>query len=123
MSEIELHVGRLADWVRTLDGCPECWVGVQIVEDPLFTYRGEKWEVPREALKSMSQYEGRFRELLSKGYSWVNINFGGIYQGNAIIFVEYPREASGTPKDKVSVNCSGPLGYEWDLTDKLCVID
>lgn len=123
MNELETHVRTLVEWVKTLDGCPESWSSIQIVEDPLFTYRGKNWEIPRESLKPMSQYEDRFRDLLSKGYSWININFGGIYQGNAVVFVEYPRESSGVPKEKVTVNVSGPEGNVWDLTTKLCVLD
>ena len=123
MSNLEFHLQRLSEWVRTLDGCPDSWADIFIVEDPSFYFRGETWKVPKESLKNAKQYEKRFNYLLRKGYSWININFGGIYQGDAIVFVEYPRKASGIPENKVSVNFSGPEGYEWDLTEKLSITE
>jgi hypothetical protein len=122
MSDLELHIQRLIAWAHTLNGCPESWSDIQIVEDPLFTFRGETWKIPEDALLSIKEYEGRFSELLMSGYSWVNLNFGGIYNNNAIVFVEYPRQFSGCSKGQVSVNPSGPEGNEWDLTRKLCIV-
>ncbi|MCP4978002.1 MAG: hypothetical protein GY931_17780 [Maribacter sp.] len=122
MSELEVHIQELFKWVRTLEGCPQNWNGVQIIEDPSFSIRGKVWKVPKESLKSIKEYEGRFEELLEKGYSWININFGGIYNDNAIVFIEYPNQSSGLPKDKVPVVPSGPFGHEWDLSNKLCII-
>lgn len=122
MSDLELHIQRLTGWARTLNGCPECWSAIQIVEDPLFSYRGETWKIPESALMSVKEYEDRFGELLLSGYSWVNLNFAGIFKNNAIVFVEYPRQSSGCSKAKVSVNLSGPEGKEWDLSKKLCVV-
>ncbi len=93
MSDLEFHVQRLIRWVHNLEGCPESWADILIVEDPSFCFRGETWKIPKESLLTIKQYEGRFNELLKRGYSWVNINFGGLYLGNAIVFIEYPKEA------------------------------
>jgi hypothetical protein len=109
--------------MRTLDGCPENWIDILIIEDPMFHVRGEEWKVARKSLLTPGEFENRFNELLARGYSWININFGGVYQNNAIVFIEYPKESSGVPKEKVSINQSGPQGYEWDLDKKLCVVE
>jgi len=121
MSEIEFHLQRLTEWVRTLEGCPKKWNDILIVEDPSFSYRGKEWAIPQTALINSKLYESRFSELLNRGYSWINLNFGGLYEGNAIVFVEHPKEASGVPADKVSVNPSGPEGNKWDLTKRLLI--
>ncbi|MCI5207403.1 MAG: hypothetical protein D3910_01090 [Candidatus Electrothrix sp. ATG2] len=124
MSDLEFHIQRLIAWVQTQEGCPSNWSDIQIVEDTMPPLRkGELWNIPKKSLQSIKQYEERFNELLMKGYHWVNINFGGIYQKRAILFIEYPRNSFDAPKDKVSVNLSGPAGCEWDLSKKICVIE
>lgn len=122
MSELELHINNSLEWIRTLSGYSDDWSDIKIVEDPLFEVRDETWNVQNNAFMTTDQYESRFSELLNMGYSWININFGGIYQNSMIIFIEYPRESSNIPKDKVSVNPSGPMDDTWNLNEKLVVV-
>ena len=123
MSDLDLHIQRLIEWAHTQDGCPKNWADIQIIEDPSFSIRSEKWKASKESLMSIKQYEEIFNDLLNKGYSWININFGGIYKNKAIIFIEYPSNPINIPKEKVSINYSGPEGYEWDITEKLCITE
>jgi len=123
MGDLELFIHKLTEWVHSLNGCPENWLDLKIVEDSSFIIRSEAWELPKAALLSVMEYEDKFSDLLSSGYSWINLNFGGIHNDTAIVFVEYPKHSSGCPKDKVTVNLSGPDGNEWDLSKKLRIVD
>ncbi|XCN71635.1 MAG: hypothetical protein Q3M24_15140 [Candidatus Electrothrix aestuarii] len=124
MSGLEFHVQRLITWVSTLEGCPASWSDVRIVDDSLQPLCNEKrlWEISRNSLMSIEQYEERFSELLAKGYHWLNLNFAGVYQDSAILFIECPANSANIPKEKVSVNLSGPAGNEWDLSKRLIII-
>jgi hypothetical protein len=122
MSDLEIYIQRLIGWARTHYDFPENWSDIQIVEDPFFTYRGETWKIPEDAFMNVNEYEGRFSDILMSGYSWVNLNFGGIYNNMAIVFIEFPHQSSGCSKAQVSVNLSGPEGNIWDLSKKLCIV-
>lgn len=119
MADFEHHINKLFSWVQSLEGCPDQWSGVLIVEDPEFELRQSQWNIPNDSLMSPEQYNARFEFLLERGYSWININFGGVFNGKAVVFIEFPKQAAGIPKHKVPVNFSGPCHREWDLTDKI----
>ena len=121
MTELENKLEKLIQWGCSLNDFPRKWSEILVIEDPLFKFRAEEWEVPRTSLNSITDYSSRFNKLLNSGYSWINLNIGGLYQGKLIIFIEYPREPSGYPKGKTSINYSGPEGNIWDLNSKLSI--
>lgn len=56
-------------------------------------------------------YADRFDELLGAGYSWLNLSIIGILNEELIVGIEIPRESSGVPAGKTSVNMSGPMRF------------
>lgn len=115
MSDLVTHLARLQDWLREIGSPP--WKHVLIFEDPKETTS----RMPRTMLKTVSEYEQRFEELLDSGYSWINLNGAGILEGSLVVVVEFPRESVGAPRDKVSVNLSCPTNLvrsdpSWDLS-------
>lgn len=113
MTEIEAHFSSLTRFIREQCGAPE-WGKVFFLEssDVKYEASNEVWggymRVPRMALRPMHEYHERFDSLLNQGYSWINLNAAGIFDGNLLVIVEIPNYKSGTPRNKVAVNLSGP---------------
>jgi hypothetical protein len=61
-----------------------------------------------EWLSCQCEYRERFESLLDQGYSWINLNAAGIFDGNLLVVVEFPNYKSGIPRNKVPVIPSGP---------------
>jgi hypothetical protein len=84
---------------------------------------GGYMRVPRTALRPMDEYRERFESLLGRGYSWINLKAAGIFDGNLLVVIEFPNYKSGIPRNKVSVNLSGPSHKEgvpqWDIGARL----
>lgn len=104
---------RLKEWLACRDDFPG-WREVRIIEIGRGT-RDERvgegpyiWRVGEDAVSTPATSAARFEELMSAGYSWINLSCYGILDGVAVIAVELPCSAAGTPKGKTSVNISGP---------------
>ena len=64
--------------------------------------------VVAEKLRAPKAYEERFEQLLAKGFSWINLSYYGVLDGNGLVVVELPRETSTLSPRPTSVNFSGP---------------
>jgi hypothetical protein len=89
-----------------------------------------KCHVRKDELRTPSEYENRFNELLQVGYTWLNLSCYGIYESFLIVAVEVPSATvphatpSGwSPKGEprtlypgcaTSVNLSGPANIVRD---------
>jgi hypothetical protein len=128
MSEIDAHFLSLSKFIRDECAAPE-WEKVFFAESSDIKYEasddvwGGYMRVPRTALRPMDEYRERFESLLGRGYSWINLNAAGIFDGNLLVVIELPNYKSGIPRNKVSVNLSGPSLKEgvpqWDIGARL----
>jgi hypothetical protein len=102
---------RLRAWLASLDGFPG-WRDVRIIEvGPRTDVAGigaRVWRAAEDAVRTPDAYSARFEELLGAGYSWINLSCYGLLGDVAMIAIELPRETSGIPSGKTSVNFSGP---------------
>lgn len=62
----------------------------------------------RSSLVSPRAYEGRFSELLSASYAWINLSYVGLLDHNALVLVECPRGQEVRSTTRTSINLSGP---------------
>ena len=76
------------------------------------------------SLVSPDAYEGRFRELVGLGLSWINISCYGFLNNSLIIGIEIPNSI-GKPSARTSFNFSGPplcvLQKDWDAREILSI--
>jgi hypothetical protein len=113
MSEIDAHFLSLTRFIKEECAASE-WRNVFFAESAEIEYEptDEVWggyiRLKRMALKPMGKYRERFEALLDQGYSWINLNAAGIFDGNLLVVVELPNYKSGNPRNRVSVNLSGP---------------
>ena len=88
---------------------------------------GEIDLIPKSALISADEYEKRFDELLNMGGGWLNMNAMGILNNAFIVQIEFPLRGINAPRNKVSVNYSGPAMYNkeplWDLSSKVKILE
>jgi hypothetical protein len=79
--------------------------------------------VRRKNLRSPSEYEDRFDELLSMGFPWINLWACGVLGDSLIVAVELPRTRPDEPCPTTSVNHSGPTersrAARWSATEDL----
>jgi len=66
-------------------------------------------KIPRHVIFNFENYESRFEEILSQGYSWLNINFVGMIENSLFIFIETPNNESNILQKSASVNVSLPV--------------
>ena len=125
MNDLEKHLNRLISlfpqWSNGLS-----WSQVLFLESTSFTY-GKVSRIPYSALIPSKDYAKRFDQLLHSGYHWINMNASGIWKDNLIVVIELPGYKSDSPRDKVSVNFSGPMILEgkpqWDLSNRIEVVE
>jgi hypothetical protein len=102
------------------------WSQVLVVEQQSIIWK-EIELIPKSALTSADEYEKRFDELLSIGYDWINMNAKGILDNAFIVQIEYPLRSINAPRNKVSVNYSGPSIHNeeplWDLSTKVKILN
>jgi len=106
MSLIE-SIQKLELWLRSLGEAPN-WSDVVIVEKYTPGTENNPSEIPKSELKTIAEYEERFNELMERGYSWLHLSGDGLIKGKLFISVNYPNQSSGCPKERVSINMSGP---------------
>lgn len=83
--------------------------------------------ISKSALIPANEYEKRFDELLNIGYDWINMHAKGILNNFFIVEIEYPNKSINAPRNKISVNYSGPATYDnqprWDLSSLVKVLE
>jgi hypothetical protein len=119
METLDQALVRLKTWLSASDNFPG-WKDVRVIEIGRGTqFQGAEGTpgtryVAESAVFAPSSYAPRFEELLSAGYSWLNLSLYGMLGETAIIAVEIPRASVGTPTGRTSVNLSGPPGSRWN---------
>jgi ketosteroid isomerase-like protein len=87
--------------------------------DPHVRY-DRRWIVEPGSLLTAAEFAPRFNEMLTAGYSWVNLSAHGVFREALIVGVELPRETTGVPVGLTAVNYSGPPNAlngapDWDF--------
>ncbi|MCU0974237.1 MAG: hypothetical protein MUF80_09845, partial [Burkholderiales bacterium] len=60
------------------------------------------------SLHDVDTYRARFRNLVTRGWPWINLQAAGLLRGHLLLVIETPtNELSGAPW--TSVNISGPI--------------
>lgn len=131
MKNPDIHFLNLARFIKERCDAPD-WEKMVFVENRDIKYEpsSEIWGgyivVSQNSLKSIDEYRERFWALLGQGYSWINLNAAGIFHENLLVIVEVPNQKHTTPRNKVSVNLSGPSlknGVpQWDIRKKVSII-
>jgi len=102
------------------------WSHVLFVESTSIIY-GKVSKIPRRAMIPMNDFAKRFDELLDSGYYWINMNAFGIWMSNLIVVIELPIYKVDIPRNKVSVNFSGPSIIDekpqWDLSERIEIVE
>ena len=118
------HFNDLLAYFRPLKNLS--WSRVVVIEQQSITWENPQF-IPKSALISADEYEKRFDELLSMGYAWINMNAKGILENAFIVQVEFPLKSINAPRNKVSVNYSGPMIIDgkplWDLSSKVKLLE
>jgi hypothetical protein len=82
--------------------------------------------IRQESLRTPSEYETRFEELINSGFSWLNMSCYGVYKHLLIVGIEIPCTLPhGDQASCLSVNYSGPpvsvIQSEWDASEILSI--
>ena len=88
-------------------GAPSSWSRVLLVEDASITH-GAPSLIPRGSLVPAADYADRFDAHLGAGHSWINMSAAGILDDALLVIIELPGYENNVPREKVSVNLSGP---------------
>jgi hypothetical protein len=125
MNDLEKHFNRLALFMKEWNA-PSSWSRVLFVEDESITH-GIPSYIPREALVSMEDYAAKFDAHLDAGHSWINMQAAGILGDTLLVLIQLPRYKNNVPRDKVSVNFSGPAMMNsdslWDASGKYIIVN
>ncbi len=77
------------------------------------------WQVTRESLVTLENYEQQFHTLVQAGYSWTNLSLHGVHEDSLVVGIEFSSESSKVPPGKTSINFSGPAirsgKVDWQL--------
>jgi hypothetical protein len=124
MNDLEKHLNQLAEFMNEWDAPP--WSRVLFVEDDSIVH-GIPSYIPHTALISMEDYAPRFDAHLDAGHSWINMEAAGILGNTLLVLIQLPRYQNNVPRDKVSVNFSGPTKMNsdslWDASEKYIIVD
>ena len=84
------------------------WMGVSFVEG--FWLEPKAISLSRDAVIPSERYAARFAELMSAGYSWINLHAAGVHGGRLLVSVELP-PGGPTGATRTSVQLSGPFAF------------
>jgi hypothetical protein len=108
MSDLDLHLARLMTfsqrWTKELS-----WSRVLFVEEKDIEWKSGRSCIARSALWTHDDYRARFDEHLNAGHGWINMNAAGVLDGSFVVVIELPNYQNTAPRDRVSVNISGPI--------------
>jgi hypothetical protein len=106
MSELQRHLERLTSWLNSRQQ-PLSWSCILIAEDADIKH-GTISSLSRSALATPDEYSARFEEHLNAGHSWINMNAASVIEDTLLVVIELPSYSNTVPREKVSVNLSGP---------------
>jgi hypothetical protein len=125
MNDLEKHLNLLASSAE-LWGAPPSWSRVLFVEEASVTH-GAPSLIARSSLLPMADYAARFDTHLAAGHAWVNMNAAGVLGDDLLVVIELPRYQNSVPRDKVSVNFSGPAILDgepqWDASKMYRIVE
>jgi hypothetical protein len=117
---LEQTIARLLDWGCGAPGQPPRPGSVRIAEVTSRSRTGSTLQFRVAELRSVNEYEERFRQLVGSGYAWINLNYCGELRGHGLVLVEHPTSPT-RPGDAPSINFSGPprcmADASWDARD------
>ena len=65
----------------------------------------------------------KFKELLQKGHSWINVNFVGIVDDLIIITIEEPNEENDAKLTSVNLSLPSTQVNNWNASEICSIID
>jgi hypothetical protein len=123
---IHEHIGELRRWLRDELDAPTI--------DEAFVVELSREEIgaahlalSRDRVKTPEAFEARWAEIVSRGYSWINLSCYGLHGRTMIAAIELSREPTGVPR--ANVNFSGPPNDprtgtpQWDGRDRIRIVD
>jgi hypothetical protein len=126
MNDLQKHLNQLTCFFSKWSKQPPSWSSVSIAEDTNIEH-GKVIRIPRWALATPEEYAPRFDQHLDAGHSWINMNAAGILDETLLVVIELPKYVNTVPRDKVSVNFSGPSvkdgELQWDATERIIITD
>lgn len=125
MNDLGKHLNQLISFMKER-GAPSSWSRALFVEDTSITH-GRPSLIPRKSLIPPEDYAARFASLLDAGHSWINMNAAGILDDALLVVVELPSYKNDVPREKVSVNFSGPSIMDgkpqWEASEGYRIVD
>lgn len=122
--ELDWYLNRLIESIKSLEDAP-VWRSVTIVEG--FIADDEVQKLPRNTLHTTESFSDRFKEIVTRGHSWVNLSVAGIFEENLLVSLEAV-SSSVYEGGLTSVNLSGPMNKVrwregWKLDDFIEIVD
>jgi hypothetical protein len=115
MSDLQKHIDQLISFIHDWTKESLSWSRIFLVEAANVNYE-KTILVPQSALSTPEEYATRFDSHLNTGHGWINMNAAGILDNALLIIIELPQYFNSVPREKVSVNFSGPNMSRWDAT-------
>jgi len=104
---LDWYLGYLHRWLLDL-GVPE-WDDILLTEDVVWDAQSRRI-VQLGELHTADDYRGRFTDLATRGWPWINLHALGLLNGRLILSIELPAyEPTGA--SPTSVNISGPSNW------------
>ncbi len=122
MHDLQKHLDRLISFFPGWSEQPLSWSCVLFAEAMNIKF-GKVIQIPRSALATPEQYAAQFDKHLNAGHGWINMNAAGILDETLLVIIELPSYVNTVPRDKVSVNFSGPNMRRWDVSGYIKIID
>lgn len=120
------HLQRYQTWLKTLDGAP-AWARVVFVNAPDVQRPPFPTDITRDQLLSPEQFEEVFESYMDGRYTWINFECLGVIDGTLFLthFVssQGPADEPHVPRDRISVNFSGPeTGSKWNAAARMRIV-
>jgi hypothetical protein len=128
MNDLDLHLVGLMTfsqkWTKELS-----WSHMLFVEEKDIEWRSGRSRIKRSSLWTRDDYRARFDKHLNAGHGWVNMNAAGILDSLFLVVIELPGHQNTVPRDRVSINFSGPTidpkthEPRWNAADTFQIFD
>jgi len=122
--ELDWYLDKLLESTKSHEDAP-VWKDVIVVES--FIVGDVAQKISRHNLHTAESFAERFKEIVTRGHSWVNLSAVGVFEGNLLVSLEAVSSSisEGCP---TSVNLSGPMNKVrwregWSLDEFIEVVD
>jgi len=121
--ELDWYISQLLSMAKSIDGAPD-WDGILVTEGLIASDENQK--INRNDLYDHDSFNLRFKEIVTSGYTWVNLSIVGVLEGKLLISLE-DTSSSIVEGCSTSVNLSGPLNLicsrpGWNL-DNIVIVE